>query len=169
MDNVKFKELIDRFIKWYEQDNHKKNEDYYKEFMNYKNLSNLNKKEFIDFFVNFVNEGGKLQSGGHRKIEDFKKTINEEYDNFRSFLLKPFEDDFDLEQWFASLSDYKGFGQGSATIYLNRINKNKFSVVNEKTSAFFTALQIKLPSNLFKRYTIVNETQKHWINDFHEI
>lgn len=57
-------ELIDIFSNWYDQDQHSKNRDYYKDKITYEYLSKLTDEELLNFFYEFVGEGGKVQSGG---------------------------------------------------------------------------------------------------------
>jgi hypothetical protein len=163
------KKLLPHFSNWYETNPHKQNEDYYKDTINYNYLSSLNKAEFIDFFYNFFAEGGKIQSGGDRYKNRFKTSIENNFNDFRSVILNAFNENLDLQEWFESTDKFKGFGQGIATIFLNRINKNKYSVVNQKTENFFKGLGIKIPTDFFQKYSIVNQTQKQWIETHSEI
>lgn len=105
-------ELINAFFNWYNSDPHSKNEDYYRETITQEHLSGLSKSDFIDFFYQFANEGGHLQSGGQRSSGKFRQTIETNYDKFRLFVLNPFDADFDMEKWLAETKAFKYFGIG---------------------------------------------------------
>ncbi len=82
--------------------------------------------------VEFARDGGKVQSGGHRTAPLFRKTIEDNYDAFRRFVLEPFSEGFDELKWLERTKEFLGFGQGLATIYLNRVDKERFAIVNNK-------------------------------------
>ena len=127
-------ELIDAFFKWYSSHPHSKNEDYYRETIKRDHLSKLSKPDFIDFFHKFADEGGQVQSGGNRTSGRFRQTIESNYDQFRSFVLNPFDADFDEAKWLARRKDFDFFGVGLATIYLNRVDKKRFPILNNNSS-----------------------------------
>jgi len=153
------KELIDAFFKWYSSDPHSKNEDYYSKTITKNHLSGLSKSDFIDFFYQFAHEGGKVQSGGHRTSSRFRQTIETHYDQFRPFVLNPFNSDFDVAKWLAGTKAFKHFGIGLATIYLNRVDKKRFSILNNKAADSLALFDISLPSETVKRYKSVIEAQ----------
>jgi hypothetical protein len=70
------------------------------------------------------------------------------YDEFKRYVLKPFENGFDVEEWLFNES-FKYFTKGIATIYLNRIDKDKYSIFNNKTIDALKALEYDL-SKSFK-------------------
>ena len=160
------KELIDAFLTWYANDPHSKNEDFYLNKITKANLSGLGKKDFIDFFYQFAHEGGKVQSGGYRTSGKFRETIETLYDQFRLFVLSPFESDFDTLEWLAKTKDFRHFGSGLATIYLNRVDKARFPILNNKTSDGLKLHGVKLPADIKKRYKAVVDAQKKLIDWF---
>lgn len=161
-------ELVDAFIKWYATDPHSKNEDYYITTIAQDHLTGLSKSEFIDFFYNFANEGGRVQSGGHRTSKKFRQTIEQSYDQFRSYILRPFMAEFDELEWLDQ-AKFKYFGIGLATIFLNRIDKKRFSILNKKTGDSLYLFNITLPSNRVKAYQVVRKAQLQLIDWFPEI
>ncbi len=162
-------ELIDTFFNWYRSNHHSDNEDYYRETVSKNHLQGLSKPDFIDFFYNFAHEGGKLQSGGQRSSGKFRQTIEAQYDQFRSFALKPFESDFDLEDWLAERQIYKHFGIGLSTIYLNRVDKKRFPILNNKTTESLALFDIFLPGDTLAKYKAVLNSQQqiiYWFPEF---
>ena len=165
------KEIITAFNEWYKNDHHSKKEDSYKYEINYEYLNGLKKDEFISFFEKFIRDGGGIQSLGQRNVDDVIKYLEEESDNFNNFrsqVLLPFEKDFDVDKWLEWSEDLKiGFGKGISTIYLNRVNKEKYCVVNKKSIEAYQKLGyeikktplitcynnlIKAEDDLIKRY-----------------
>jgi len=159
-------ELIDAFFQWYSSDPHSKNEDYYGTTITKNHLSGLSKTEFIEFFHQFAHEGGRLQSGGQRSSGKFRKTIETLYDQFRPFVLSPFDPDFDVAKWLAGTKAFNYFGIGLVTIYLNRVDKNRFPILNNKTANSLALLDVTLPSNELKRYQAVQDAQKQLMTWF---
>lgn len=154
---INLKPLIDAFEKWYITNEHHKNVDFYKETITKEYLSNLNRDEFINFFFMFANEGGKVQSGGNRTAPFLKKTLEENYDTVRAYLLKPFDTDFELDPWISNIDKYKGLGAGMATIYLNRIDKTKYCIVNNKSEDGFKKLGFKVKGKLSTKFHQIAE------------
>ena len=159
-------ELIDTFFKWYSNDPHSKNEDYYSKTVTKNHLSGLSKSDFIDFFYQFAHEGGKVQSGGYRTGGKFRETIETHYDQFRPFVLSPFDSDFDMAKWLAGTKAFKYFGIGLATIYLNRVDKKRFPILNNKAADSLALFDISLPTDTVKRYKAVIEAQQQLISWF---
>ena len=159
-------ELIDAFFKWYENDPHSKNEDYYRETITRDHLSGLSKSDFIDFFYKFADEGGQVQSGGNRTSGRFRQMIESNYDQFRSFVLNPFDTDFDEAKWLARRKDFDFFGVGLATIYLNRVDKKRFPILNNKAVDSLALFDVTLPTDTVKRYKAVREAQQQLITWF---
>ena len=156
-------EVIDIFFEWYKKDVHSKNEDYYRETITLNYLSGLPRSEFIDFFYNFAHEGGRVQSGGYRTSKQFRETVESKYEQFRPFILSPFETKFDEAQWLNSIDDFKNLGRGLATIYLNRVDKKRFPILNNKTSDALELFDVQLPANIIRQYKAVQESQQQLI------
>lgn len=155
--------LIDAFFEWFEMDRHARNEDYYRDSITLENLSGLSKSDFITFFRKFANEGGKVQSGGYRTVGKLMETIESNYKKFRTFVLMPFETDFDEEKWIAGIEDFKYFGVGLATIYLNRVDKKRFAILNNKAVDSLTLFDLSFSTNTIKRYQGVRDAQQQLI------
>ena len=149
--NRKLGDIIESFCEWYDNDPHSKNRNYYSDTITKTTLSNLNESDFKRFFIDFVRNGGKVQSGGHRTITNFTKTIENKLDPFKEFILRPFNPNFNLENWFKEIDDYKGFGVGIATIYLNRIDSTSYPILNNKTIKALNKIGYPLSSS--KNYT----------------
>jgi len=153
-------ELIDAFFQWFEQDPHTNKEDYYRDTITLDRLSNLSEADFIEFFYTFAREGGQVQSGGHRTSGSFRKTITEQYPRFRTFVLKPFHSDFDEAEWLRGIQGFKSFGKGLATIYLNRVDKRRFPILNNKAVDSLKLFGVTLPADIVKGYQTVRDA--HW-------
>jgi len=141
-------ELIDAFLKWYESNPHSKNEDYYRETITRNHLSGLSKSDFIDFFYKFAYEGGQVQSGGYRTSGKFRQTIESNYEQFRPFILNPFDTNFGEAKWLAGTKNFKYFGIGLATIYLNRVDKKRFAILNNKAADSLALFAVILPTDI---------------------
>lgn len=159
-------ELVDAFLKWYSSDPHSNNEDYYSKTITKNHLAGLSKSAFIEFFYQFAHEGGKVQSGGTRTSGRFRETIETNYNQFRQFVLNPFETNFDVEKWLTETKNYKYFGIGLATIYLNRVDKKRFPILNNKSADSLELFGISLPSDTVKRYNALLQAQQQLINWF---
>jgi len=162
------KKLIDSFIEWYEKDPHSKQEDAYSGKITKEDLSGLNKEQFINFFSDFSLEGGKVQSGGKRTYKRFTDTISgNQYEDFRKFVLSSFESGFDASQWLEQVKSFKHFGEGLATIFLNRVDKKRFVIVNKKSQLALKKLGIKkFPVDISKRFELVHEAQTQLLSWF---
>ena len=114
-------------------------------------MSGLSKSDFIDFFYQFAHEGGKVQSGGYRTSGKFREMVKSMYDRFRSFVQSPFDTNIDEAKWLAETKAFKYFGIGMATIYLNRIDKKRFPILNNKTANSLALFDVYLPSDTVKR------------------
>jgi hypothetical protein len=159
-------ELVAAFQKWYETNPHSKNEDFYADTIKESYLSGLSKKAFIDFFYGFANEGGHVQSGGHRTSGQFRKTIEAKYEEFRQFVMKPFSVDFNDAEWLAGRKDFSHFGVGLATIFLNRVDKTRFPILNKKTADSLALFDVTLPADEVKSYKVVREAQQQLMDWF---
>lgn len=170
--NRKFylKKIIKEFEKWWINDSHFLNMDFYKTTITKNNLSSLSDKFFVNFFSEFINEGGRVQSGGYRTKNKFHDTLEENLNNFRKYILLPFQDGFSLQDWFAKRKEFPGFGVGIATIFLNRIDCNKFPVMNNKTIKALNKLGCKITSSKnFENYNLVKKYQDNLITEFPEL
>ena len=86
------------------------------------------------------------------------------YDRFHSFVLKPFDTNFDDAKWLAETKDFKYFGIGLATIYLNRVDKKRFPIINNKSADSLALFEISLPSDTVKRYKTVLDAQQQLLS-----
>jgi len=159
-------ELIDAFFKWYPNDPHFKNEDDYSETITRDHLSGLSKSDFIDFFYTFAHEGGHVQSGGYRTSGKFREMLKSNYAQFSSFVLRPFDTNFDEANWLVGTKAFKYFGIGLATIYLNRVDKKRFPILNNKAADSLALFDVSLPSDTVKRYKAVLEAQQQLMSWF---
>jgi len=161
--------LLEEFTKWY-VNNHGKFEDYYSNKLTKENIESLSKEDFINFFYSFAYDGGKIQSGGQRTANGFKKnTLVNKYVEFREYVLEPFSNIFDLKNWlFYKSSKFYGWGSGIASIYLNRVNKNKYSIINSKTIKSLKVLDYKISEtiNTWKNYSLIQKIQTDLINEY---
>ncbi len=156
--------IIRQFNNWYISDPHRKNINYYDKIITYANLKSLSHKKLIKFFKEFLNEGGRVQSGGKRNKNNFEKYLCSNINSFREFILEPFSCKFDLEHWFDRIKDHKYFGVGTATIYLNRVDRNIHSILNNKTLDALRTLDYNISKTInFSNYLIVKNIQKKWI------
>lgn len=166
-ENTQIEKTIIKFEEWFYDDDHSKNQDYYKNSIKKSFLKALTKEELIDFFYNFIIDGGKIQSGGHRTKNIFLKTIKAKFKEFRKFILGPFSRNFDLEDWFNQISNFSGFGVGIATIYLNRLDNDSYPIMNNKTIAALNKLGYQISSTKnFKNYQVVKNIQDKLIKRF---
>ena len=168
MDRKKYLDkIISEFEDWWVNDPHSSNMDYYKDMITHSHLTSLTKKEFIDFFYGFVSDGGLVQSGGERAKNEFRKTISKDFDNFKLFVLKPFNGQFTLKDWFNQIENYPNFGVGIATIFLNRIDYNKYPIMNNKTLNALNKLGYKISSTKnWTNYELGKKYQDNLISDY---
>lgn len=155
------------FEKWYENDEHRDNINAYDGIITKENIESLSNNEFVDFFYNFISEGGKIQSGGYRTKNLFKEYLENNLTSFKIFILEPFSKSFNFDNWFNKINEFNYFGIGIATIYLNRINKYIYSVLNNKTLKALREIgySISLTKNL-KNYKEVNKIQNNFIKNY---
>ena len=159
--------IIGKFQKWYVSDMHSNNINYYKNTISKEYLESLSKKDFKDFFFHFVSDGGMVQSGGDRGKNEFLKTLNDNFEKFRTFILEPFEIKFNLTDWFKRIGNFKEFGVGIATIYLNRINKDIYPIMNNKTIEALKKLGYNISTTKnFSNYELVKKYQTALIKEF---
>ena len=154
-------EFIKAFLEWFKNDNHSKIEDFYVDTITFEKLRQLPKNEFIQFFDQFATEGGKIQSGGHRTAPKLIENINQKFEEFREKILEPFSQRFNLDEWLQWSDIFPYFGKGLATIYLNRIDKHKYVIVNNKSVDGLKKLGYKIPSgNLKSQYDAILAAEK---------
>jgi len=165
-------ELVEDFFSWFNDDQHTIREDFYSDKINYSYLSKLSKQDFIDFFFEFAHEGGKVQSGGYRTANSLKTTIESKFDEFREFALAPFGETFDDNSWLGQIAEFPFLGKGIATIYLNRVDKKRFAIVNNKAVKAVQLFDIKVPSKLIEQYKIIRDAEKQiieWYPEFENL
>lgn len=163
------RELLDAFLRWYENDPHAKHEDYYADKITAGMLAGFSREQFIEFFFQFALDGGMVQSGGHRTAPLLKQTLDEKYEAFREFVLQPFSDGFDEVRWLERINEFKGFGQGLATIYLNRVDKNRFAILNNKATEAIALFGVDVPAVIGQRYAAVRNAQRQLIEWYPEL
>lgn len=169
-DIEKLKDLVNKFIKWFKENELSNNEDYYLEKLTYNKLTSLTDEEFKIFFLDFARNGGKLQSNGHRTANQFIDNVNNNFPSFKEKILEPFKDNFNLIEWLLWAESFKYFGKGLATIYLNRIDKNKFIVVNNKSIEAYEKLEYEInKTKLIDSYNDLYNAEFDFITKFPEI
>jgi len=156
-------EIIPSFLQWFENDPHHLLEDAYPELTSSDFLSGLERTDFIEYFFQFAKDGGKIQSGGHRTAGKFKTVVEENYEGFRQFALEPYKLDFDIDNWLNDISKFKYFGSGVATIYLNRVAKEKYTIVNNKSQNALKKLGYEINGDLAGLYHSIESAQSDLI------
>jgi hypothetical protein len=159
-------EIIVSFLHWYENDPHAVLEDTYPELTSSDFLSGLNRTDFVEFFFQFAKDGGKIQSGGHRTAGKFKTAVEENYEIFRLFALEPYKLEFDLDKWLNDIAKFKFFGSGVATIYLNRVAKEKYTIVNNKSQNALKKLGYEINGDLTGLYRSIESAQRDLISRY---
>lgn len=168
MDRKKYLDkIISEFEDWWINDPHSSNMDFYNDTITLSYLDSLNDSDFVNFFYDFVSEGGRVQSGGDRTKNKFRETVLADFERFKQFAIKPFQDNFLLKDWFLQLDSFSGFGIGIATIFLNRIDYNKYPIMNNKTLKALNKLghQISSTKN-WTNYQLVKKYQDNLIYDY---
>jgi len=160
-------ELVDAFFAWYLGASHAQNEDCYIDQVTGEALRSLTREQFIEFFFEFARDGGKVQSGGQRNAPNFRKTIEARYKDFREFVLEPFAEGFDELKWFERTTEFLSFGQGLASIYLNRVDKKRYPIVNEKAVESMSLFDVQVPDTpREKRFASVRDAERQLIDWF---
>ncbi|MFA9392554.1 MAG: AAA family ATPase [Prolixibacteraceae bacterium] len=152
-------EIIDAFLKWYENDIHHKRKDAYPELEKAEFIEKKSKEELIDFFYQFVYDGGKIQAGGHRSASKFRSFAEDNYQRFRDYMLEPYSPEFKVEDWLKKLDTINYFGKGAATIYLNRIDSSKYVIVNNKSETALKTLGYPINGDLTSTYRAIEVAQ----------
>jgi 5-methylcytosine-specific restriction enzyme B len=164
-NSTKITEIITAFEKWFLNDNHSKIEDFYLTTLTLENISKLSQKEFEDFFFEFAKHGGKIQSGGARTANKFIQNLHNNYEEFKQKVLEPFRPNFDVIEWLRWSESFKFFGKGLATIYLNRVDKRKYAIVNNKSIDAYKKLGYHISSSpLETTYKNIFDAQTDLIN-----
>jgi len=167
---TKITEIIQAFEKWFPNDNHSKIEDFYSGTLTLENISSLTQTEFEDYFLEFAKQGGKIQSGGARNANKFIKNVHNNFAEFKQKVLEPFNPNFDLYKWLRWSESFKFFGKGTATIYLNRVNKRRFVIVNNKSIEAYKKLGYKISSTpLESTYKGIFDAQSNLIKKHPEL
>jgi hypothetical protein len=161
-------ELVDAFFLWYRADRHSQNEDHYAGQVTGEVLRSLSREQLTEFFVQFARDGGKVQSGGSRTAPLFRKTVEAKYKDFRNLVLEPFSEGFDELSWLDRTKEFPGFGQGLATIYLNRVDKKRFAIINNKAVEAMSLFGVEVPVALGMRFEAVRDAERQLIEWFPE-
>lgn len=165
---MKFRKLMPQFEEWYAKEKGKR-EDSYSNIFTRDNLENISDAELKKIFIEFRYAGGEIQTGGQRRIGDFIETISTKTSKFREHILEPFNADFNFKEWFNAKENgekkFPWWGPGISTIYLSNINKNRFSILNNKTLTVAAKLlpdryPAKSTVTTFKDYIETHSIQK---------
>ncbi|MDZ7698529.1 MAG: hypothetical protein U5R49_16915 [Deltaproteobacteria bacterium] len=150
IDNVP-EGIISAYLNWYPTDKKQieRRENLFRDIITRQNVAGLAKEEFVETMFRFAKEGGGIQSGGYRTAGLLRKAIEADIEGFRGFILEPFEKDCDVADWLERSREVKYFGKGIATIYLNWVDKNRYSILNNKTHDALKKLGFKIPSGAF--------------------
>lgn len=162
------RELVEAFFTWFRNDTHYKYEDYYAQTVTHEQLYQMERNDFINFFYQFAYNGGHVQSGGHRTASRFRTTIEEKYDEFRSFILEPFAEPFDEVRWLERTREFPYFGVGLATIFLNRVDKKRFAIINNKAVEAVELFGVSVSTGLVARYQTVRDAWRQLIEWYPE-
>ena len=163
-------ELIQSFLKWYQNDTHSDEEDAYKDSITLECIEKLSKEAFIEFFYQFAYDGGKVQSQGYRTASNFKSSIELNYPEFRKRILDVFSPSFDLAEWLSWTEGFKYFGQGLVTIFLNRVNKHQYIIVNTKSIGALNALGFDIKNRkLQDTYFAIHAAEQQLIDEYPEL
>lgn len=160
-------DIIHGFEAWYVSDPHKGKEEAYAGVLSAARIASLNDTDLARFFHQFAADGGKVQSGGHRTAPLLQKTIEQDPQAFRKHVLQPFAAGFDVASWLADIEQFKGWGKGIATIYLNRVDPKRFVVVNNKSVEAYEALGYPIRrSSLDATYADLQKAQEDILSRF---
>jgi len=72
--------IINKFEDWWINDPHSSNMDFYKNTLQFLDLTSLSNRDFVGFFYEFVSEGGRVQSGGYRTKNKFRDIVLKDFD-----------------------------------------------------------------------------------------
>ena len=168
--SIKLKGIINAFEKWYINDIHAQVENFYADTITSEKISNLSQIEFEDFFLLFAKEGGKIQSGGARTANKFIQNVHLNFFEFKEKILAPFNSNLNVDNWIKWAESFKYFGKGLATIYLNRVDKTKFVIVNNKSIEAYQKLGYHIKNSpLTRTYTDLLKAQTDIIEKYPEL
>ena len=168
--STKLKEIIIAFEKWYINDIHARVENFYADTITFEKISKLSQLEFEDFFLEFAKEGGKIQSGGARTANKFIQNVHVNFSEFKEKILAPFNSNFNVDNWIEWADSFKYFGKGLATIYLNRVNKAKYVIVNNKSIEGYQKLGYHIKNSpLTRTYNDLLKAQTDIIEKYPEL
>jgi hypothetical protein len=161
------KKIVQVFMEWFESSNHAENEAFFEDEITLERLQNLSREGFIDLFFWFASEGGRIQSGGHRTARSFGDEVEKNYDTFRLRVLEPFQKDFNLDDWLTWAETIPYFSPGLCTIYLNRVAKHRYVIVNQKSIAGYELLSgQKAPAKFVEKYRAIEAFEKKLLKNF---
>jgi len=162
------KEQLEQFEKWYKTDKHANNENLYKDEITDQYLNSLDDEKLIEFFKKFLQVGGGIQSYDSRDLKNFLLIIKNKIEKFRNFILQPFKRNFDYNKWFSDRKEYKGFGEGIASIFLHRVDSLKYPILNRKVRNAMKYLGKKLPDDDAKAYNKLIEILRQMLENYKE-
>ena len=162
--------IIKAFHDWFAKDPHHQNEDFYQNAVTITYLNSISRDQFIDFFFEFARDGGKVQSGGWRTAPKFRENMIAHFDEFKNRILEIFKDNFDLDSWLQWAEGFKNFGQGLASIFLNRVDKYKYVIVNNKSIEGLQKLGYSISkAGFLRKYRSIYEAQKALLAEFPDL
>jgi hypothetical protein len=162
-------ELVDKFMDWFRVDKGcKPKEDFYIDKITKENLSIMNDTEFLDFISQFICEGGNVRLHTPRSIENSRKEIIDDIQSYKNHILSAFDENLDVSAWLTN--KFNQFGLVMKTIFLNRVDKHKYSIVinNDKVKEALKILDVKFPTDPIKKYNAVNDAHSQLIKWFPE-
>jgi|GEM_PF-778511 len=159
-------EIVTAFGTWYETYPNRENETAYGELTR-DSIAKMSDEKLVEYFIEFTAKGGGIQDGGHRSKGKVKKAILADVEAFRVYCLLPFEEPFDVQDWLKQTKKFKGWGRGSATIYLHRIHPDRYPVVNDKSIDAYRRLGYKIPKQpLAKSFAPLQAAQAELLEKF---
>ena len=76
---------------------------------------------------------------------------------------------FNLNDWLSQVFEFQNFGKGGSTIYLNRIDKTKFTIVNNKSNEALKILGYRIQGDFISEYHAIEKAQLDLIKKFPEL
>ncbi|MDX9882623.1 MAG: AAA family ATPase [Prolixibacteraceae bacterium] len=95
--------------------------------------------------------------------------LEQQFEEFRKFALMPYQAKFEIGPWLEQIPNFNYFGPGVATIYLNRINKSNFVIVNNKSRKALRELGYEIKGDLPNIYHAIENAQKDLIAKFPDL
>ena len=162
---IKLNRIIEDFDLWYKNSYFFKYEDYYSNILTYQLLTNAADSEFKESIYSFVEQGGMIMEHTSSYKIKFQKNMINEFDGFKKFVLMPYDEKFNLKKWFDENNNKRYFGFGTATVFLNRTNKEKFPICNLDTEKALSRLGFKIykpnKNNYYNYYKRITEYKKY--------